>query len=87
MTEHRDDTDADRRRSALKEAGPYITLGLELGLTMIAWSAIGYLVDRWQGTMPWFTLTGVLVGMVSLFIQLARAARRSDESARKRSEK
>jgi F0F1-type ATP synthase assembly protein I len=62
---------------SLGDAGPYLTLGLELGFTMIAWSVIGYLLDRWLDTLPWLTLAGVLVGMVSLFIQLARAAKRS----------
>lgn len=65
------------RSGSLGDAGPYLTLGLELGFTMIAWSVIGYLLDRWLDTLPWLTLAGVLVGMVSLFIQLARAAKRS----------
>lgn len=68
---------------SLGEAGPYLTLGLELGFTMIAWSAIGYLLDRWLGTLPWLTLAGVLVGMVSLFIQLTRAAKRSTPGSQK----
>lgn len=69
--------------NAFRDAGPYLTLGLELGLTMIAWSVIGYLLDRWLETTPWLTLAGVLVGMVSLFIQLARAAKRSSLDKRK----
>ena len=63
--------------NAFRDAGPYLTLGLELGLTMIAWSVIGYLLDRWLETTPWLTMAGVLIGMVSLFIQLVRAAKRS----------
>lgn len=62
---------------AFREAGPYLTLGLELGLTMIIWAVIGYALDRWLETTPWLTLAGVLVGMMSLFIQLVRVARRS----------
>ena len=65
------------RRRILRELGPYLTLGLELGLTMIVWSVIGYLLDRWLETLPWLTLIGALVGMVSVFIQLARAAKRA----------
>lgn len=65
-------------RNAFREAGPYLTLGLELGFTMIVWSVIGYMLDRWLGTTPWLTLAGVLVGMVSLFMQLVRAAKRSE---------
>ena len=78
-------TDDSRRdsayRNAIKEAGPYLTLGLELGLTMIVWSGIGYLLDRWLGTLPWFTLAGMLVGMGSLFFQVLRAAKKSKRSS------
>lgn len=64
-------------KNAFREAGPYLTLGLELGFTMIAWSVIGYLLDRWLHTLPWLTLAGVLVGMGSVFLQIARASKRS----------
>lgn len=69
---------------SLKEAGPYLTLGLELGFTMIAWSVIGYLLDRWLGTLPWLTMAGVVVGMVSLFLQVVRASRRSQERSNRK---
>ena len=64
-------------RRAMKDVGPYLTLGLELGLTMVAWSVIGYLLDQWLETLPWLTMAGALVGMVSVFIQLARAAKKA----------
>jgi len=83
----KDNSDSEPvRRSAsgpLGDAGPYLTLGLELGFTMIAWSGIGYLLDWWLGTLPWLTLSGVVVGMISLFIQLARAAKRSTNPAKR----
>lgn len=62
---------------SLREAGPYLTLGLELGLTMIVWAVGGYLLDRWLETTPWLTLAGVLIGMISVFIQLSRVVRKS----------
>lgn len=71
-------------RDSFREAGPYLTLGLELGLTMIVWSVIGYLLDRWLETTPWLTLSGVLVGMVSLFIQLVRVTKRSHGEEKER---
>ncbi|MEX2400769.1 MAG: AtpZ/AtpI family protein [Rhodothermales bacterium] len=74
----------EERQSALKEAGPYLTLGLELGFTMIVWSGIGYVLDIWLETLPWCTLAGVFVGMFSLFRQLLRAARKSDEASKRR---
>lgn len=73
--------------NAFREAGPYLTLGLELGLTMIAWSAIGYLLDRWLETLPWLTLAGVLVGMISVFLQIARASKKSEGRSNGRGER
>jgi F0F1-type ATP synthase assembly protein I len=69
-------------RKAIREAGPYLTLGLELGFTMIIWSLIGYLLDRWLDTLPWLTLAGMFIGMISLFLQLARAAKKSGHAMR-----
>ncbi len=74
-------------QQSFREAGPYLTLGLELGLTMIIWAVIGYLLDRWLETTPWLTLAGVMVGMASVFVQLIRASKRSlKESDRRREE-
>lgn len=81
----RESTRTSLHRS-LQEAGPYLTLGLELGFTMIAWSVIGYLLDRWLDTLPWLTMAGVVVGMTSVFIQVVRASRklRASDSSRSR---
>jgi ATP synthase protein I len=33
---------------------------------------IGYLVDNWRGTSPWFLLTGLILGMAVGFWELAK---------------
>jgi F0F1-type ATP synthase assembly protein I len=33
---------------------------------------IGYALDRWRGTSPWFLLAGLLLGLVIGFYELAR---------------
>jgi len=33
---------------------------------------IGYAVDAWRGTSPWFLVTGLLLGIVVGFVQLAK---------------
>ena len=72
---------------SFRDAGPYLTLGLELGVTMIVWAVIGYLLDRWLDTLPWFTLAGMAIGMVSLVMQLIRAARRPTDEKKTREKK
>jgi F0F1-type ATP synthase assembly protein I len=33
---------------------------------------IGYAVDAWWGTSPWFLVTGLLLGIVVGFVELAK---------------
>jgi ATP synthase protein I len=37
---------------------------------------IGYAVDRWQGTSPWFLLAGLTLGIVVGFYEVVKAAYR-----------
>lgn len=34
--------------------------------------AIGYVIDRWQGTSPWFLVGGLFLGVVVGMYELAR---------------
>jgi len=43
----------------------FLTLGLTLAVTIVAGGALGYLVDRWLGTSPIFTLVGLVVGIAA----------------------
>ena len=38
--------------------------------------AIGYGVDRWRGTSPWFLLTGLILGVIVGFYELVKATSR-----------
>jgi F0F1-type ATP synthase assembly protein I len=40
---------------------------------IILLGGIGYGLDRWRGTSPWFLLAGLLLGLVVGFYELARA--------------
>lgn len=39
---------------------------------IILFGVIGYSLDRWKGTSPWFLLGGLLLGLVVGFYQLAK---------------
>jgi len=39
---------------------------------IILLGGIGYAVDRWRGTSPWFLLGGLVLGLVVGFYELAR---------------
>lgn len=71
-------------REALEEAGPYLGLGLQIGATMAFFVGMGYLVDTWLGTDPWFVLVGAVLGMTALVAQLVRISNRLSDDSRKR---
>lgn len=47
--------------------GSYSLIGAILLL-----GGIGYAVDYWRGTSPWFLLSGLLLGLVVGFYELAK---------------
>jgi F0F1-type ATP synthase assembly protein I len=47
--------------------------GTQLAVTLLLFFYLGYKLDEWKGTQPWFTLGGAVVGMtVGLFNFLRR---------------
>lgn len=40
-------------------------LGLELAGSVLGGVALGYYLDEWLGTSPWFVLVGSLGGMIA----------------------
>ncbi len=51
----------------------FLTLGIAGAAALVAGGAIGYLVDRWAGTSPLFTLLGLAFGvLVAVLMTVAR---------------
>jgi F0F1-type ATP synthase assembly protein I len=60
-------------------------LTFEFALSVLAFFAIGWLVDAWLGTAPVFMIVGFLVGVVANFVRLWYLydnAMRAEESKR-----
>ncbi len=55
------------RKSGPAAMGSYSLIGAILLL-----GGIGYAVDYWRGTSPWFLLAGLLLGLVVGFYELAK---------------
>jgi F0F1-type ATP synthase assembly protein I len=45
-----------------RDWGEASTLGFTLVGFVLVFTGLGYLVDRWAGTKPWFMIGGVFVG-------------------------
>ncbi len=74
---------------SLNDASPYLTIGISLAGAVLVYVGIGYLIDRWMGTSPWFLLLGGVFGIITFFIQLIRITKQlsSQDQKRKADEK
>ncbi len=52
----------------LGEAWRYDSLGYTFAASVIAFAGVGYLLDRWLGTIPFLTILGTLVGAGLAFV-------------------
>jgi ATP synthase protein I len=57
------------------------TIGFNMVISTFVGLAIGYGIDRWFNTSPWFTIIFLVLGIIAGYRELARLAKRtSDES-------
>jgi F0F1-type ATP synthase assembly protein I len=63
----------------------FMNLGFTFAAGILVFMGLGWLVDRWLGMLPVFTVTGTVVGAVLSFIyvyQLITAATDKDRDSR-----
>jgi len=77
MTKSKSGFSVDRASRSLQEnitgAGGVAAASYTLIGAIILLGGLGYLVDSWRGTSPWFLLTGLILGMVVGFWELVKA--------------
>jgi F0F1-type ATP synthase assembly protein I len=56
----------------LRRSGPAVVAGYTLIGAIVLCGGLGYAVDAWRGTSPWFLLAGLIVGIVVGFYELAK---------------
>jgi hypothetical protein len=56
----------------LRRSGPVAAAGYTLIGSIILLGGLGYALDWWRGTSPWFLLGGLLLGIVVGFYELAK---------------
>jgi ATP synthase protein I len=65
MTE-RDDEETNRK------SGIAYAAAFSLFVSVAAFCGLGWLLDRWLGTRPWFLVTGIIVGAAAGFYEFVR---------------
>ena len=78
-SERDDDTQAEALARSLRyfqetvrRAGPAAVASYGLLGAIVLCGGIGYAIDAWRGTSPWFLLGGLLLGIVVGFYELAK---------------
>jgi F0F1-type ATP synthase assembly protein I len=59
------DSEPTGQPSVARGAVEFMTLGLSAAMALVVEGGLGYLLDRWIGTTPLFTLLGVALGLVT----------------------
>ena len=56
----------------IRKSGPAAAASYTLIGAIILLGGIGYALDEWRGTSPWFLLGGLLLGLIVGFYDLAK---------------
>ena len=59
-------------QETVRRAGPAASASYTLIGAILLLGGIGFVVDRWLETSPWFLLAGLLLGIVVGFYELAK---------------
>jgi F0F1-type ATP synthase assembly protein I len=80
----------DGRKKWSREVAPFLTLGIQLAVTIVAFFFLGKWLDEMFKTGPWLMMTGLGVGMAGGLIKFLRTAmsigKRSDQESGKRTD-
>jgi F0F1-type ATP synthase assembly protein I len=59
-------------QESIRKAGPAASAGYVLVGAILLLGGIGYLIDRWADTSPWFLMGGLMLGIIVGFYELAK---------------
>ncbi len=75
MTEKPDD------KSVFKQLFTVGTVGIQFALSIFVGFGIGYfLLDKFLGTFPWFTIVFLIIGIIAAFRELFRLASKENRN-------
>ncbi|HXE79496.1 MAG TPA: AtpZ/AtpI family protein [Vicinamibacterales bacterium] len=59
---------------ALRTLGAVSSVGIAFVLSIVIGTGLGYALDRWLDTSPWFFLFGFIVGVAAGVVSVVRVA-------------
>lgn len=72
----------DNSGRALGEGYKYVSLGMTFAGGIILFMGVGFLLDRWLGLLPLFTISGTLIGSVLSFISVYKKLQADERRAK-----
>src|SRR5207247_10693926 len=83
------DDEQNRFGRSLGEGYSYVALGFTFAVAILAFGALGWVVDGWLGTRPWFALVGAAIGgfggVMTIYYRVQRDPKRGSPNSRRRS--
>ena len=64
-------------QATISRSGPAATVSYTLIGAIILLGGLGYAIDEWRGTSPWFLFGGLFLGLIVGFYELAKTIWRS----------
>ena len=62
--------DLRERRELMNGFGDGLAVAFEVALTPALFAGLGYLIDRWLGLVPIFTIALMIFGVIGLFLKM-----------------
>ena len=59
-------------QTTISRSGPAATVSYTLIGAIVLLGGIGYAMDEWRGTSPWFLFAGLILGLIVGFYELAK---------------
>ena len=59
-------------QTTISRSGPAATVSYTLIGAIVLLGGIGYALDEWRGTSPWFLFGGLVLGLIVGFYELAK---------------
>ena len=66
----------DNQQETARKSGIAYGAAFTLFTSVAAFLGLGYLIDRWLGTQPWFLVGGIVIGAAAGFYQFVRMTSR-----------
>jgi ATP synthase protein I len=64
--------EADEKQETARKSGIAYGAAISLFTSVAAFLGLGWLIDRWLGTQPWFLVGGIVLGAAAGFYQFVR---------------